>query len=324
MPRLGRFPLFLAALLIVLALTTASRAQDQEQPRVMLVLDASSSMWARLEGDVPKIVVARKMIADLVGGWEAKMEFGITTYGHRVEANCRDIETVLPVAEVESDRVIGVVDDIVPRGRTPLTAALRQAAQMLDYENRPATILLVSDGIENCGQDPCEVVAKLTARAKDLTIDIIGFDMNNHAMGQLECIAANAKGRMVRAGMSDIAATVDQSITAAIEGEEPTATLSLSTVFAGQEVTEDVRYLISRSEGGDLIPVAESLSVAPTFNLPAGRFIVEAIRGEGAGTLSRTVEIELAEGAEVNHVFKLAEFEVKLPQPTLPKAETVE
>ena len=324
MLRFGKFPSFLAAMSITLAITAASRAQDQERPRVMLVLDGSASMWARLEGDVPKIDVAKKMIAELVGGWEAKMEFGITTYGHREEANCQDIETVLPVAEVDSGRVVNVVDDIMPRGRTPLTAALRQAAEMLDYKTRPATILLVSDGIENCGQDPCEVVAELTASAKDLTIDIIGFDMNNHEMGQLECIAANAKGHMVRADISDIAETMGHRMTVVIEGEEPTATLSLSTVFADQAVTEDVRYVISLSKDGELTPVAESLSVAPTFTLPAGKFMVEAIRGEGAGTLSKTVEIELADGAEVDYVFKLAEFRVRSLQSTPPEAEALE
>jgi hypothetical protein len=54
--------------------------------------------------------------------------------------------------------------------------------------------------------------------------------------------------------------------------------------------------------------VAESPSASATFKLPAGKFTIEALRGEGAATLSKTVEIELAEGAELEHVFKLAEF----------------
>ena len=93
MPRL-RHSLGIA--FIVVASPFTVNAQNPAQPRVMLVLDGSSSMWTRVEGEVSKIEVARKSIAGLVGGWESKMEFGITTYGHREEGNCQDIETVLP------------------------------------------------------------------------------------------------------------------------------------------------------------------------------------------------------------------------------------
>lgn len=306
MPRL-RHSLGIA--FIVVASPFTVNAQNPAQPRVMLVLDGSSSMWTRVEGEVSKIEVARESIAGLVGGWESKMEFGITTYGHREEGNCQDIETVLPVAEVKAEQVVDVVNSILPRGKTPLAAALRQAAEALDYRNRPAKILLVSDGIENCGQDPCQAVKELTAQAKDLEVDVIGFDMNNHEMGQLECIAVNAAGHMVEADISEFAETMDQSMTAAMAGDKPMASLSLSTTLVNKVITEDVRYVVYRmDEEGALPKASESMSAKVTLNLPVGEYVVEALRGEGAGTLSKRVEIELAEGVDLEHIFKLAEF----------------
>ena len=50
------------------------------------------------------------------------------------------------------------------------------------------------------------------------------------------------------------------------------------------------------------------MSAQATLNLPAGRYIVEALRGEGARTLTKRVEIELVKGTEQEHTFKLAEF----------------
>ena len=299
---------------VAAALPLAVNAEEQAGPRIMLVLDGSSSMWTRIDREISKIEVARDSIAKLVGGWEDKMAFGITTYGHREEGNCQDIETVLPVAEVDADEVIDVVNGILPRGKTPLAAALRQAAEALDYQNQPAKILLVSDGIENCGQDPCKAVEELAADAMDLEIDVIGFEMNNHEMGQLECIAVKAHGHMVEAGMSDFTDTMDESMNAAMEDEEANASLSLATMLVHKPITEDVRYVVYRNdEAGKLPKVAESMSASVTLDLVAGSYVVEALRGEGAGTLSKRAEIELAEGAEQKHVFKLVEFRPHAP-----------
>ncbi|MGH1483146.1 MAG: vWA domain-containing protein [Geminicoccales bacterium] len=300
--------LTITALIVPLLISTASLAQDGNGTRVMLVLDGSSSMWTRVDGDVSKIEVAKETIGDLVDGWESKMHFGITTYGHRRESDCQDIETVLPVQEIDGAQVIEVVEEILPRGKTPLAGALRQAAERLDYESKAATILLVSDGMENCGQDPCKVAEELASKAKDLTIDIIGFDMNNHQMGQLECIATNTGGHVTRADVGDFGEAMDQSMTEIVDEAERTATLSLSTTLVGKPVTEDVRYVVYRSVDNVTSKVAESFSVAPTLTLSPGRFKIEALRGEGARTLSKSVEIELTEGATNEHVFKLAEF----------------
>lgn len=307
MTRLGQLFACATVLSSILATITAGA---QEQPRIMLVLDGSSSMWTRVDGEISKIEIAKKAVADLVDDWESKMAFGITTYGHREEANCQDIETILPLADVDGKQVVDVVDSIMPKGKTPLAAALRQAADMLDYENQPAKILLVSDGIENCGQDPCQAAAELAAKAKDLSIDIIGFDMNNHQMGQLECIATNAHGHVVRADISNFSETMDHTMTAAIESEAPAVTLLLSTVMADQPVTENIRYVVHLNEAGDSSSkVAESFSAAPTLHLPTGRFEVEAIYGEGAQTQSKTMEIDLVSGEAFELVFELAEFD---------------
>ncbi|MEM9440519.1 MAG: VWA domain-containing protein [Pseudomonadota bacterium] len=296
---------------IALAASTVpinANAADEPEPRIMLVLDGSSSMWTRVEGGVSKIEVARASIAELVDGWESKMEFGITTYGHREEGNCHDIETVLPIAAVDARQVVDVVNGILPRGKTPLAAALRQAAEALDYQNKPAKILLVSDGIENCGQDPCEAARELSAQAKDLEIDVIGFDMNNHEMGQLECIAVNSAGHMVQTDLSQFTETMDQTMIAAMSDDGQNASLLLSTTLVNKPVTEDVRYVVYRDDVDTSPKVAESMSAQATLNLPAGRYIVEALRGEGARTLAKRVEIEIVAGMEQEHVFKLAEF----------------
>ena len=47
------------------------------------------------------------------------------------------------------------VKPLVPTGKTPLTTAVEQAAQVLDYRNKPGVVVLVTDGEETCGRSPC-------------------------------------------------------------------------------------------------------------------------------------------------------------------------
>jgi len=207
----------IAVATIVLVVPIVAIAQDAKQRRVMLVLDGSSSMWTRFSDDTSKIEIAKAEIAEFVDRWGGEIDFGLTTYGHREEGNCKDIEMVMPVAAADPGQVIEATSKINPKGKTPLAAALRQAANGLDYENQPGTILLISDGIENCGQDPCQATAELAAKAKDLTIHVIGLDKNNHEMGQLGCIAANTHGRLlIDADVSKLEEAMNSSMKAVV------------------------------------------------------------------------------------------------------------
>jgi hypothetical protein len=67
---------------------TAGTAPGAGAPRVIIVLDASGSMLAPVGGR-PKIEVAREAIADLLKGWDPKVEVGLMAYGHRRKAALR-------------------------------------------------------------------------------------------------------------------------------------------------------------------------------------------------------------------------------------------
>ena len=59
-------------------------------------------------------------------------------YGHRQKGACPDIETVVPAGPVDRDAFQQVVDGINPSGRTPLSAAVRHAAEGLSMRDAPA------------------------------------------------------------------------------------------------------------------------------------------------------------------------------------------
>ncbi|MGH9808598.1 MAG: vWA domain-containing protein, partial [Terriglobia bacterium] len=59
--------------------------------------------------------------------------------------------------------------------KTPLTSAVEQAANVLDYKNKPGVIVVVTDGEETCGRSPCELAKLLHATGAQLTIHVIAF-----------------------------------------------------------------------------------------------------------------------------------------------------
>lgn len=193
----------LAAILggIVLLVAPALHLDGAEPPsaRVVLILDASGSMWGQIDGR-HKIEIAREVIHDLLDDWDPSVHLGLTAYGHRREGDCADIESLIPPDAVDPARVRAAVDAINPKGKTPLSDAVIHAARQLRFTEEKATVILVSDGIETCDRDPCKVARELEEAGADFTAYVIGFDVTEQkAQDQLRCLAENTGGEFTLA-----------------------------------------------------------------------------------------------------------------------------
>ena len=104
-----------------------------------------------------------------------------------------------PIGPVDPKEVAQIVDAISPKGKTPLTAAVRKAADELRYEENRATVILVSDGEETCGGDPCAVARELEAAGIDFTVHVVGFDLTDEETENLRCMAESTGGRLLKA-----------------------------------------------------------------------------------------------------------------------------
>ena len=193
---------FLAATLFFSSTLVAS-AQEPLNPDTIVVLDVSNSMWGQIDG-VSKIEIARAVIADLVNDLDSDTQFGLVAYGHRRKSDCGDIELILPVGPLNAAEFSSAVNSLTPRGRTPLTDAVRQAAEVLNYEERPGRIVLVSDGLESCDADPCALAAELAQGGLDFTTHVVGFDVAGIAdQSQLSCLAEQTGGLYLTADSTE-------------------------------------------------------------------------------------------------------------------------
>ncbi len=191
------------AVILMLSMAPSLRAQVMESPDTMVIIDASNSMWGQIDG-VSKMEIARGVIGDLIGDLNTESEFGLIAYGHRATSDCADIEVILPVAPLDGSVFAAAVNRLQPRGRTPLTAAVELAAQTLDSTNRSARIIVLTDGLESCGADPCALASALETSGLDFTTHVIGFGVSEITdQSQISCLAENTGGVYLTANNAD-------------------------------------------------------------------------------------------------------------------------
>lgn len=177
-----------------------------DNPATMIVMDGSGSMWGQIKGR-PKLEIARETVAEVLAGLPEDRALGLMAYGHRERGNCADIEVMAVPAKGNATAILHAVNTMKFQGKTPLSEAVRQAAEVLKHSEEAATVVLVTDGIETCHADPCAVAAELEATGVNFTAHVIGFGLTRDEGAQVACLAEATGGRYLPA--SDAASLAD-------------------------------------------------------------------------------------------------------------------
>ncbi|RUT86078.1 MULTISPECIES: VWA domain-containing protein [unclassified Mesorhizobium] len=183
-----------AAAILLLSMTTFGFAAN----KVIVILDASGSMWALIDGK-PKLEIARESLRTVLQSVPADAEIGFMAYGHREKGSCDDIQLIVPPQAGSGSAISAAADSLKFLGKTPLTAAVKQAAEALKYTEDKATVVLITDGLETCGGDPCALGKELEASGVDFTADVVGFGLTADEGKQIACLADNTGGKYIQA-----------------------------------------------------------------------------------------------------------------------------
>ncbi|MCH7509526.1 MAG: VWA domain-containing protein [Proteobacteria bacterium] len=195
--KINRAWLSIAVAAVIVTGVWHQASAESSKSDLVFVLDGSGSMWGRVAGEM-KIVAAKKVMVDLLRDIPAGVEVGLVAYGHRRRGDCTDIQTIAPIG-TDPAAISVAVSGITPRGKTPITESLKQAADLLSGRDAPATVVLVSDGIESCQGDPCALARTLAAQDAKLVIHTVGLGVGSKAAAQLQCVAKAAGGNYYHA-----------------------------------------------------------------------------------------------------------------------------
>lgn len=202
--------------LILIAILTFS-AHAQERVRSMLVLDASGSMWGQIDGTA-KITIAKRVVNDLLDTIPEEQALGLTVYGHRVKGNCADIQTLVTPGRGTRAAIKRAVSGLSPKGKTPLSDAVLIAADALKFTESPATVILVTDGVETCDRDPCALARSLEKAGVDFTAHVVGFDVAKVDLPKLQCLADETGGKFLTANNAN---QLSQALTSVATVSQP-------------------------------------------------------------------------------------------------------
>ncbi|MCJ8309929.1 MAG: VWA domain-containing protein [Rhizobiaceae bacterium] len=159
---------------------------DLEDHTVELIYDASGSM-KESAGRQTKIVAARNVLRDVIGELPSEVNVGLRTFGHRIRetrpGDCEDIELIQPHGPLNRAQLIEQINSIKPLGTTPIYNAIRAAADDLKDQRGRKSIVLVTDGIEECLEPPTRLGAELKnlmlEEGLDLHLNIVGFALKD-------------------------------------------------------------------------------------------------------------------------------------------------
>lgn len=168
-----------------------SQRAASEKTRILILFDASQSMLARWQSDT-RLNIARNMLTTLLDSIETldNAEVALRVFGHQKRyppQDCNDTRLEVPFGPNSIDRIRQRIRSIQARGTTPIAATLLAAAD--DFppcSNCRNIVILITDGLEECGGDPCAAALELNKAGLELRPYVIGI--GRHFSDAFDCV----------------------------------------------------------------------------------------------------------------------------------------
>jgi len=168
--------------------------EETRLTRILFVVDCSNSMNAFWENE-PRITVARRVLQGSLASLETKpnVELALRLYGHqtRIEPgkqDCDDTKLEVPFAPGNAQAIRNRMNEVRCLGTTPIARSLEKAAGDFPDNKARNVIILITDGIEACDEDPCAVSRALQAKGIVLKPFVIGIGIEEANKFSLKCV----------------------------------------------------------------------------------------------------------------------------------------
>ena len=334
MPRLCRCLWAAIALVLFVLSTNGTPALAAEPGSLIVIVDGSGSMWGPIEGvRQTKLVLAREALRRGLGKMAPQARVGLALFGHR-RGDCSDVEVVRPPEPLDVPNLMSPLEQFNPRGRGPLTLALREAAKSLPRDAGPRTLLLIHDDADNCQPDLCAAAAEL--KTAGITAHVVGLNVKTEDMAKMVCLPQTTGGRHFNAQNAEqVAAYVEEALllTASEMGgietrpasPQGTAIVPPSPLPASGPPALHLRALAAANteplaislewtvtaEARPDVPIFGARAANPTVPVSPGRYVVEV--RDGPLSVKQAAEVRDNRPATVTMVLNAGMARIRVP-----------
>ncbi len=192
-------------------------------------------MKEKMSDGMQKIEAAKQVLQNALARIPSDINIGLRVFGQNgstgmsskffsnlMGEDCQQTALLVPLGQGNRRSVLEKVRDIRAFGMTPLAYALTLAAQS-DFSGAQGNkiIILISDGADTCGGDPCRVISMLPAYGIKIKVDVVGLNLKRDRLAreELNCITERSGGKYSDANSAnDLIDSVSASVNKAIYG----------------------------------------------------------------------------------------------------------
>jgi hypothetical protein len=267
-----------------------------------LIFDASGSMAEDISPGVTKIDAAKSVLNDVIDAIPSRpgVNVGFRVFGHKgnnTEAgkpiSCQSSDLLVPINGVNKTALKAQVATYEPTGWTPIAFALQQAGK--DFKPGGESIanvaVLVTDGEETCGGDPCAAAGSLHNGNVALTTYVIGFGTTPDQQASDQCIADKGGGKLLGANSAAELSAALFTVLKEVQVVQTTGFLEIESIgglFPKAKITGTAGANDSNPKG---TPVSVVLTTSNRVELQVGTYDVSWVNPSGQETKIR-VNIE--------------------------------
>jgi Ca-activated chloride channel homolog len=188
------FLLAFSIFIFQLSLFAQVKKEQKASPvtNLLFLFDGSGSMNAKWQS-APKIDVAKRLMNELLDSlrYVSNVQLALRVYGHQKPfppQDCDDTRLEVPFGKGNISTIQRVIKELNPKGTTPIAKSLELCANDFPQAHGRNIIILITDGIEECGGDPCAATVALQKKGIFLKPFVIGLGLDDALKKSFDCV----------------------------------------------------------------------------------------------------------------------------------------
>jgi hypothetical protein len=161
-----------------------------DEPEVVVIVDGSGSMREPFAGAPSRMAMAKDAISTVVNNLPDPVDVALIDF-----SNCDQVRLDKFYSQPERPILIREVRGLQPDRGTPLARSIERAGNIVSADVE-STIVVVSDGEDTCGRDPCAAARAVKAKRPNVTINVIDVS-GAGGRSVVQCIAAATGGKVL-------------------------------------------------------------------------------------------------------------------------------